>query len=76
MDEQELKKAKGKLRSNLEDIARLEGKFAAQLDRLKEQFGINTLEEASTILEETREQIDQMTQELESSLAKVRGHDD
>lgn len=76
MDERKLKKTKSELRSNLEDIARLEGKFAAQLDRLKEQFGINSLEEAATILEETREQIDKATQELEIALAKVREHDE
>ncbi len=76
MDERQLKRTKADLRSNLEDIARSEGKFAAQLDRLKEQFGIKSLEEAATILEETREQIDKATQELEIALAKVRGHDE
>ncbi len=76
MDERQLKKTKGDLRSNLEDIARLEGKFAAQLELLKEQFGIKSLEDAATILEETRQQMDEMTQKLEISLAKVRGHDE
>ena len=74
MNADDLNRQKKVLRGHLEAAARLEGRLAGQIETLQKQFGIDTLEEACEILQETRDQIEDMTKQLDVALAKLDKH--
>ena len=60
------------IESAKEDKARLEGMVETMLKQLEERFGVTSAEEASDLLKELKEKIDETDKELDKEMAELK----
>jgi hypothetical protein len=70
--EQELLLLKEKIDNRKTDKAKLTGELESHYNRLKEEFGCNTLDEANTYLEELAEERDELKLQLDNGIEEIK----
>jgi len=71
MNDRELRKLKTELREHLDTRTRLGGKESALLERLKNEFDVESLKEAKRLLKKRNAELDSVTEKLQEALDKL-----
>ena len=71
MNDRELRQLKSDLQSHIDAAARLEGKEAALLERLKKEFDVDSLEDAQKLLDDMSVELDTSEGKLQEALDKL-----
>ena len=70
--EQDIRKLKKRIEQAKQDKAEAEGSLKTLFERLKKEFGVETLEEASKKYESLKKMETEITEELERSFIKLK----
>jgi archaellum component FlaC len=59
-----------------EKIAQIQGSNQALMERLKTEFGVSTIEDATTLLQTTEEEVGRLETQLKTIVRKIEEHYD